>query len=104
MSDRQRRRTLDGHARNPLFRYYAAHRRAWTPGILPPAVIASAVTFAVSWLAHPGTLATVTLGLTIGFVVARLRWAIWKRRHPIIPVDQYVTDLINERRRAARSN
>jgi hypothetical protein len=88
----------------PVGRFYAAHRRAWTPSLWPPVVIAGVIAFAFAALAHPSPPVDVAFGVVVGFTGSWLRWAIWRRRHPIIPIDQYVTDLIRDRQRKARWN
>jgi hypothetical protein len=61
-------------------------------------------TAAVTVIARPGVLAAVALGALFGSGLTRVRWVWWRRRHPVIPVEQYLTDLINEQRRHARWN
>ena len=85
-------------------RMYASHRRAWTPRLAPMVVATSAFVFALDLLLSPGVIAAVVIGFGVAVVVGNLRWAIWRRRHPVISVDEYVTDLVRERRRNARWN
>ena len=80
------------------------HRRAWTPSLWPPVLACGAAVIAFSWLDHPGVILMLAFGIVLGPTIGWLRWAIWRHRHPIIPVDEYITDLINERRRNARWN
>lgn len=100
----QQHRVLDGRARNPWRRYYVRHRRAVTPSVWPPMVIGGIGVAGVTVVVHLGALAAVGLGFLVGSGLARVRWVWWCRRHPVIPVEQYLTDLINEQRRNARWN
>lgn len=98
-------RTLDDRSHNPLVRYYAPHRRAWTPSPWPPAIVSMIVMFAFLWFdPTPGLVVAIIIGVVLGASAGWLRWAIWRRRHPVIPTDEYITDLLNERRRNARWN
>lgn len=83
-----------------LGRFYDRSRRAWSPRLWPQFLVALAVTEGVVLLAHPSTLASLAVGVVVGFVVGFGRSEIWRRRHPIITPDQFITDL----RRAAPWN
>jgi hypothetical protein len=94
-----------GDARiNPFLRYYAPHRRAWTPSLWPAAIVSAGTVFAFSWLARPTVIELAAFGIVLGFTTGWMQWAIWRHRHPIIPADEYITDLLRERRRNARWN
>lgn len=104
MTRTKRRVVGEGSNANPFVRYYAPHRRAWTPSLWPPAIVSGVTVLAFTTLSHPGILPAIVLGVVLGFTTGWMRWALWRRRHPIIPLDEYITDLINEQRRSARWN
>jgi hypothetical protein len=99
------RRELDDHAHNPLHRYYAPHRRAWTPSPWPAAILSALVVAGFFWLdPRPGLIPAIVIGVVMGAGFGWIRWTIWRRRHPVITVDEYITDLLRERRRKSKWN
>jgi hypothetical protein len=85
-------------------RTYAAHRRAYFPRLSVVLVPTSITTAAiVSYLRPPVLIAALGGGL-IGIVVMQLRLMLWRRRNPIISVEQYAADWREAMRRAARWN
>ena len=81
-------------------RFYAAHRRAWTPRVWPMALGTGLLVLAICMLTTPTVLEAIAIGVAAGLGVGVTRWELWKRRHPIITPAQYITDL----RRNARWN
>lgn len=85
-------------------RRYAEHRRAYTPRLWPLALLVGGSAAGLGlWLA-PGLFGEIAIAIGLGTVVPWARWRVWRWRHPVIPFDVYVTELIRERRRAARWN
>jgi hypothetical protein len=85
-------------------RHYIEHRHAWTPRFWPMA-LGSAALVAVFVLAlRPGVFAIVGIAVGVAVLVGNVRWAVWRHRHPVVPPDIYITELIRERRQAARWN
>lgn len=74
-------------------RFYAAHRRAYTPRLWPMLLATGVTVAALDLLLAPGVLAAIGLGLGAGLGLGIARWEIWKRRHPVITPAQYITDL-----------
>jgi hypothetical protein len=78
-------------------RFYASHRRAWTPRFWPLALAAVAVIVPVDLLllAHGplGSLEAAATGVIVALAVGIGRWEIWKHRHPVITADEYLDDL-----------
>jgi peptidoglycan/LPS O-acetylase OafA/YrhL len=74
-------------------RIYAAHRRAYTPRIWPIALATCVTIAALDLLLAPGTLAAAAIGAGVGLGIGVTRWELWKHRHPVITLDQYITDL-----------
>ena len=85
-------------------RMYASHRRAWTPRMWPIALVDALVVVAANAVVSLSIIGAVVLGVGVGAASGHARWALWRRRHPIISVDEYITDLLNEQRRHARWN
>jgi hypothetical protein len=85
-------------------RHYARHRRAFTPRFWPLAVLCLAIVFPVLWFVRLTLLEGIALGLGVGVGVGTARWELWKWRHPAISRAEYVTDLLRDRREAARWN
>jgi hypothetical protein len=81
-------------------RHYYPHRHAYAPRVFPAVVAAGALVGAVSIWLRPGWLVTALAAGAIGAGVAWVRWAIWRRRHPVVPLGEYL-DL---RRRSAPWN
>jgi hypothetical protein len=65
---------------------------------------AGTLSFAVSALVDPSVAIAVAVGIGSGFGIGVVRWEVWKHRHPIITPSEYITDLMRERRDAARWN
>lgn len=85
-------------------RIYIRLRRAWTPRLWPMFLATGALTAAVVLLLAPGALAGAGIGVGVGLGLGLGRWEIWKRRHPVITPDQYITDLLRDIRETARWN
>jgi hypothetical protein len=90
--------------RIPSRRLYASHRRAWTPRLWPILLADVPLILALNFWIQPSVLGAAALGVGVALLSAQARWTIWRRRHPVIPLDEYVTDLLNEMRRKARWN
>ena len=74
-------------------RFYAAHRRAYTPRLWPVLLGTGLLAFVICALTTPTVLEAIAIGAGAALVVGVGRWEIWKRRHPIITPAQYITDL-----------
>jgi hypothetical protein len=74
-------------------RFYAAHRRAYTPRLWPVALGTGLLALAICLLTTPTALEAIGIGAGSALVVGVPRWEIWKRRHPVITPAQYITDL-----------
>jgi hypothetical protein len=85
-------------------RRYIECRRAWTPRFWPTALGSAALVAAFGLALRPGVLAIVGIAVGVAVLVGNVRWAVWRHRHPIIPFDQYITELIRKRRQEARWN
>lgn len=68
------------------------------------ACVVGIVVFLVLSLVHPGIVAAIAIGLVAGLGGGCVRWTVWRRRHPILSLDEYITDLLAERRKAAPWN
>jgi hypothetical protein len=76
------------------------HRRAYAPRLLPVLIPACVLAAALNWWLGSNPLIGVGIGLIIGGGSVRLRWMLWRYRHPIITVDERM----DEMRKAARWN
>lgn len=85
-------------------RRYVEHRRAWSPRLWPVVLVLGGLTGGLVFVLAPGPLLAVVVSVLVGTAGSWARWAIWRWRHPVVPLDVYVTELIRERRRAARWN
>jgi hypothetical protein len=85
-------------------RRYVESRHAWTPRAWPLALGTGALCFVVGVWVAPGVWLEILIAVVGSSAVVWVRWAVWRRRHPIAPPDAYITELIRERRRAARWN
>lgn len=74
-------------------RFYAAHRRAWTPRLWPMALGTGLLVLAICLVATPTVLEAIGIGAGAGLGIGVTRWELWKRRHPVITPAQYITDL-----------
>ena len=76
-------------------RYYMAHRRAYYPRVLPIAVPAAILCFAICVVVQATVWQSTLIGLGIGVGSFQTRLTIWRRRHPVISTDEYLQDLRN---------
>jgi hypothetical protein len=74
-------------------RFYASHRRAWTPRLWPILIADAIAIIAIGTWVQLTVLEAIGLGLAVAGVSGPARWAIWRRRHPVITPAQYITDL-----------
>jgi hypothetical protein len=79
---------------------YMPHRRAYWPRWWPVALPAAVVTCVMVMLLNPPILLTVIASGAWGWLAMQGRLWIWKRRHPMVSVQE----LLEERRQAARWN
>jgi hypothetical protein len=73
--------------------HYIRTRRAWTPRFWPMALGTGVVVFAVNVLLAPGVLIAIAIGVGVGLGGGVVRWELWKARHPLVTLDEYITDL-----------
>lgn len=83
-----------------LCRFYASHRRAWTPRLWPILIADAAIVLPIALWLQAGPIASGALGVGVAAATSSARWAIWRRRHPVITHAEFL-DL---RRRAAPWN
>lgn len=84
-----------------MTRRYAPHRRAYYPRVWPVAVPTALSAAGLGFVAGPtGAIWTAIVAGAFGAVVVSGRWAVWRRRHPVISAQEYVDDM----RRAAPLN
>lgn len=76
------------------------HRRAYTPRLLPTLVPTTLSVATIVFILNPGPIVALIFGAVAGHITTRLRWIIWRRRHPIITTEERLNDL----RRAAPWN
>jgi hypothetical protein len=74
-------------------RFYASHRRAWTPRFWPNALLSTAVVLSTLTFASLTPLEGVAAGFGVGVVFGVGRWELWKWMHPVIPPAEYISDL-----------
>jgi hypothetical protein len=74
-------------------RFYAAHRRAYTPRLWPILLASGLLILALDLILSPTVLEGVAIGLGVGLGVGAGRWEFWKWRHPVITPAEYITDL-----------
>jgi hypothetical protein len=74
-------------------RFYAAHRRAYTPRLWPMLLGTTLLVAAIAVATNPTVLEAIAIGAGVALVVGVGRWELWKRRHPVITPAQYITDL-----------
>jgi hypothetical protein len=79
--------------RSPTGRFYAAHRRAWTPRLWPLAVLCVVIVVTVGQLVALTLLEAIALGAGTGLLIGAARWELWRWRHPQISPGEYITDL-----------
>lgn len=66
-------------------RQYMPHRRAYAPRLWPSTLVSVATVIGVTTFMRPGLLAAVIMGVVLGCTIGYVRWAIWRRHHPIVP-------------------
>jgi hypothetical protein len=74
-------------------RFYAAHRRAYTPRLWPMLLGTALLVGAIAVATNPTVLEAIAIGAGVALVVGVTRWEIWKHRHPVITPAEYITDL-----------
>jgi hypothetical protein len=74
-------------------RFYASHRRAWTPRFWPIALLSTVVVVGTLTFASLTPPEGIALGFATGVVVGVGRWELWKLMHPVITPAEYISDL-----------
>lgn len=85
-------------------RFYARHRRAWTPRLWPLLIASGGLSVAVNALFVLTVAEAVVAGFGIAFALGTVRWEVWKHRHPVISHAEFITDLTRDLRESARWN
>lgn len=70
-------------------RTYLPHRQAYAPRVWPVLIPASAWGFACVAIPVPGYVGF-PVGVAVGYGYVEIRWAIWKRRHPVMTKTEYM--------------
>lgn len=76
-------------------RRYMDHRRAYWPRIWPPAIGAGALVLVLDLALNPSWWLGALIGGTVGAVTVQGRIWIWRRRHPVISIEQWLQDRRN---------
>lgn len=79
------------------------HRRAYWPPLWPAWLLAAVLVLPVAALVHSLWI-VVPWSIFVGVVVPSVRIAAWRRRHPAIRPDEYVTDYLRRMRSGAPWN
>lgn len=74
-------------------RPYYCHRGAHAPRISLVFCLLVPISVAISLLAHPPLILNLVFSFVLGASASRVQWAIWRRRHPIITVEQHYAAL-----------
>jgi hypothetical protein len=85
-------------------REWAPHRRAYYPRLwpiiavaTPPIALASVLLTWSKWFGFG-------VALIVGGLATRVRWMVWRHRHPIVSPEERAQDRMNEMRQNARWN
>lgn len=81
-------------------RRYMPHRRAYPPRLWPVVVVFASVAAILAYLIVPPLWLNIIVTAASAWTVVTIRWAIWRRRHPVISPEEVVEDM----RRSARWN
>jgi hypothetical protein len=68
--------------------------------VWPSALIAIALAFVVPWVLSLPWWGTFLFAAGVGYGTGRVTWAIWRRRHPVLPV----REILRRQREAAPWN
>lgn len=71
-------------------RFYSRRRQAWTPTPWPAMAVGVVLVVIVTLVLQAGVILTFFMGIAIGVGVSWGQWAIWKHRHPVIPIDEQI--------------
>ena len=92
-------------------RKWMNYRQAYTPRAWP--MLGGTFVVNLVWIylflrafdAHwTAILACTIAAVVLGVGVVQLRWTIWRRRHPVISMDEYIEKVIRPRQEAAPWN
>ncbi len=64
------------------------HRQAYTPRVWPTFIISVGVATLGAVLFSPGPFLAFGVGVAAGILPVRIRWAVWKHRHPVLSDDE----------------
>lgn len=81
-------------------RRWFAHRQAYAPRFWIWTAVSGGLAVSIVLLLEPGVLGAIAIGLGIGVGVTQVVWWRWRRRHPVIGVEE----LLERQREAARWN
>lgn len=83
-------------------RPYLLSRKAYLPRIWPIGLLASVLSFLLSWfLSGQLGLWIVPLQLALAATIGLTRAWVWRHRHPLIPMEQLVAEHMEDIRRKA---